>query len=93
MSSHEDPTKYLHISQHGAEYPEDPSLKDVNHLAETIRNVCNLNIGDPPSDQGLSKEHVVEVDELVEKELLCAWMSTNSHSICLSLCVQICSPN
>ena len=39
-------------------------------MAETIQNACNLNVGDIPSDQGLSKEQVVEVVELVEKELL-----------------------
>ena len=35
-----------------------------------MRKVCNLNVGDLTSDQGLSKEQVVEVVELVEKELL-----------------------
>ena len=51
-------------------YQEDPNLKDVNHLAETIRQVCNLNIGDLPSDRDLSKDQVVEIVELVERELL-----------------------
>jgi hypothetical protein len=63
---------YPTISNHGgdgAEHLEDPNLKDVHHLAETIQ-VCNLNVGDLASDQGLSKEQVVEVVELVEKELL-----------------------
>lgn len=64
------PTIYTNTNSDGAERPEDPNLKDVNHLAEMIQNVCNLNVGDIPSDQGLSKEQVVEVVELVEKELL-----------------------
>jgi len=64
------PAIYPCTGSDGAEHPEDPNLKDVNHLAETIRKVCNLNVGDLPSDQGLSKEQVVEVVELVEKELL-----------------------
>jgi hypothetical protein len=66
------PTIYPYTGSDGAEYLEDPNLKDVNvnHLAETIRKVCNLNVGDLASDQGLSKEKVVEVVELVEKELL-----------------------
>ncbi|MGB6627820.1 MAG: hypothetical protein WBE61_06790 [Nitrososphaeraceae archaeon] len=64
------PTIYPYTGSDGAEHLEDPNLKDVNHLAETIRKVCNLNVGDLASDQGLSKEQVVEVVELVEKELL-----------------------
>ena len=49
---------------------EDPNLNDVNHFAETIRNVCNQNVDDLTSDQVLSKKQVVEIVELVEKELL-----------------------
>jgi hypothetical protein len=64
------PTIYPYTGSDGAEHPEDPNLKDVNHLAETIRKVCNLNVSDMSSDQGLSNEQVVEVVELVEKELL-----------------------
>jgi len=64
------PTIYTYTNSDGAERPEDSNLNDVNHLAETIRIVCNLNVGEIPSDQGLSKEQVVEVVELVEKELL-----------------------
>jgi hypothetical protein len=64
------PNIYPYTGSDGAEHLEDPNLKDVNHLAETIRKVCNLNVGDLASDQGLSKEQVVEVVELVEKELL-----------------------
>ena len=64
------PTIYPYTGSDGAEHLEDPNLKDVNHLAETIRKVCNLNVGDLASDHGLSKEQVVEVVELVEKELL-----------------------
>ena len=54
------PTIYPYTGSDGAEHLEDPNLKDVNHLAETIRKVCNLNVGDLASDQGLSKEQVVE---------------------------------
>jgi hypothetical protein len=64
------PTIYTYTSSDGAEHSEDPNLKDVNHLAETIQRTCNLNIHDLTSDKGLSKEQVVEVVELVEKELL-----------------------
>jgi hypothetical protein len=64
------PTIYTYTNSDGAERPEDSNLKDVNHLAETIQNACNLNVGDIPSDQGLSKVQVVELVELVEKELL-----------------------
>jgi hypothetical protein len=39
-------------------------------LAETIRNICNLNVDDLPPDKDLSKEQVVGVVELVENELL-----------------------
>jgi hypothetical protein len=64
------PTIYTYPNSDGAEQPEDSNLKDVGHLAETIRNVCNLNVNDLPSDNDLSKEQVVDVVELVEKELL-----------------------
>ncbi len=64
------PTIYTRTGSDGAEHPEDSNLKDVNHLAETIRKVCNLNVGDLPLDKGLSKEQVVEIVELVEEELL-----------------------
>ena len=51
----------------GAEHPEDSNLKDVDHLAETIRNICNLNANHLLSDNDLSKEQVVDDVELVEK--------------------------
>jgi hypothetical protein len=38
--------------------------------AETIRDVCKLNFGDAASDQSVSREQVVDIIELVEKELL-----------------------
>lgn len=64
------PTIYSYTGSDGAEHLEDPNLKDVNHLAETIQKVCNLNVGNLPSGEGLSNEQVIEVVELVEKELL-----------------------
>lgn len=64
------PTIYSYTGSDGAEHLEDPNLKDVNHLAETIQKVCNLNVGTLSSGQGLSNEQVIEVVELVEKELL-----------------------
>ena len=65
------PTIYTYTGSEGAEHPEDPNLKDVNHLAEAVRNVCDLNVDDDlPYDNDLSKDQVVEVVELVEKELL-----------------------
>lgn len=64
------PTNYSYTGSDGAEHLEDPNLKDVNHLAETIQKVCNLNVGTLSSGQGLSNEQVIEVVELVEKELL-----------------------
>src|ERR671931_818432 len=64
------PTIYTYTGLDGAEHTEDPNLKDVNHLAETIRKVCNLSVDHLQVDQDLSKEQVVEVVELVEKELL-----------------------
>jgi hypothetical protein len=64
------PAIFMYTGSDGAEYSEDPNLKDIYHLAETIRDVCKLNIGDAPYDQSLSKEQVVEIVELVEKELL-----------------------
>src|SRR5215472_4642322 len=54
----------------GMKYLEDSNLKDVCHLAETIRSVCNLTIDDLSSIQSLSKQQVVEIVELVEHELL-----------------------
>jgi len=54
----------------GMKYLEDSNLKDVCHLAETIRRVCNLTIDDLSSIQSLSKQQVVEIVELVEHELL-----------------------
>lgn len=63
------PTIYTRTGSDGAEHPEDSNLKDLNHLAETIRKVCNLNGGDLPLDKGLSKEQVVEIVELVEELL------------------------
>jgi len=64
------PTIYTYTGSNGAEHPEDPNLKDLNHLAETIQKLCNLTVDDLQVDQDLSKEQVVEVVELVEKELL-----------------------
>jgi hypothetical protein len=64
------PTIYTYPNYDGAEHPEDSNLKDVDHLAETIRNICNLSVNDLPPDNDLSKEQVVDVVELVEKELL-----------------------
>ena len=54
----------------GMKYLEDSNLKDVCHLAETIRRVCNLTIDDLSSIQSLSKQQVIEIVELVEHELL-----------------------
>lgn len=54
----------------GIRYREDSNLKDVCHLAETIRRVCNLPIDDISSIQSLSKQQVIEIVELVEHELL-----------------------
>src|SRR5215831_5242815 len=54
----------------GIKYLEDSNLKDVCHLAETIRRVCNLTIDDLSSIQSLSKQQVIEIVELVEHELL-----------------------
>jgi hypothetical protein len=54
----------------GMNYREDSNLKDVCHLAETIRRVCNLTIDDLSSIQSLSKQQVIEIVELVEHELL-----------------------
>src|SRR4029077_6288397 len=64
------PTIYTYPNSDGAEKSEDSNLKDVGYSAETILNVCNLNVNDLPSDNDLSKEQVVDVVELVEKELL-----------------------
>jgi hypothetical protein len=54
----------------GMKYLEDSNLKDVCHLAETIRRVCNLTIDDLSSIQSLSKQQVIEIVELVEHELV-----------------------
>jgi hypothetical protein len=54
----------------GMKYGGDSNLKDVCHLAETIRRVCNLPIDDLSSIQSLSKRQVIEIVELVEHELL-----------------------
>jgi hypothetical protein len=51
-------------------YRKDSNLKDVCHLAETIRRVCNVAIDDLLSSQSLSKQQVIEIVELVERELL-----------------------
>ena len=49
------PTIYPYTGSDGAEHLEDPNLKDVNHLAETIRKVCNLNVGDLASIMAYQK--------------------------------------
>ncbi len=64
------PTIYMYTGEDGAEHPEDSNLKDIQHLAETIQKVCNLNINSGDAHQDLSKEQVVEIVEIVEKELL-----------------------
>src|SRR5215208_6673420 len=61
---------FMYTGSDGAEYSEDPNLKDICHLAETIRDVYKLNFGDAASDQSVSREQVVDIIELVEKELL-----------------------
>ena len=55
------PAIFMYTGSDGAEYSEDPNLKDIYHLAETIRDVCKLNIGDTASNQSLSKEQVIEI--------------------------------
>jgi hypothetical protein len=64
------PTIYMYTGEDGAEHPEDSNLKDIQHLAETIQKVCNLNVNSGDVHQDLSKEQVVEIVEIVEKELL-----------------------
>jgi|GEM_PF-1218052 len=54
----------------GVKYRKDSNLKDVCHLAETIRRVCNVAIDDLLSSQSLSKQQVIEIVELVEREIL-----------------------
>jgi len=54
----------------GVKYRKHSNLKDVCHLAETIRRVCNVAIDDLLSSQSLSKQQVIEIVELVERELL-----------------------
>jgi hypothetical protein len=44
------PAIFMYTGSDGAEYSEDPNLKDIYHFAETIRNVCKLNIGYAASD-------------------------------------------
>jgi hypothetical protein len=61
------PTIYMYTGQNGAEHPEDSNLKDIQHLAETIQKVCNLNVNSGDAQQGLSKQQAVEI---VERELL-----------------------
>ena len=61
-------TKSRHAD--GMNYREDSNLKDVCHLAETIRRVCNLAIDDLSSIQSLSKQQIIEIVQLVEHELL-----------------------
>jgi hypothetical protein len=64
------PILSTYTSADGMKYREDSNLKDVCHLAETIRRVCNLAIDDLSSIQSLSKQQVIEIVELVEYELL-----------------------
>jgi hypothetical protein len=64
------PTIYMYTGEDGAEHPEDSNLKDIQHLAETIQKVCNLNVNSDNAQQVLSKQQVVEIVEIVEKELL-----------------------
>jgi hypothetical protein len=64
------PTIYMYTGDDGAEHPEDSNLKDIQHFAETIQKVCNLNINSDNTHQDLSKQQVVEIVEIVEKELL-----------------------
>jgi hypothetical protein len=64
------PTIYMYTGDDGAEHAEDSNLKDIQHLAETIQKVCNLNINLNNAQQDLSKQQVVEIVETVEKELL-----------------------
>ncbi|MGC2426499.1 MAG: hypothetical protein WA421_05655, partial [Nitrososphaeraceae archaeon] len=64
------PNIYMYTGPDGAEHSEDSNLKDIQHLAETIQKVCNLNINSNNAQQDLSKQQVVEIVEIVEKELL-----------------------
>ena len=64
------PTIYMYTGQDGAEHPEDSNLKDIQHLAETIQKVCNLNVNSNNAQQDLSKQQAVEIVEIVERELL-----------------------
>src|SRR4051794_25414386 len=64
------PTIYMYTGEDGAEHPEDSNLKDIKHLAEAIQKVCNLNVNSHNAHQDLSKQQVVEIVEIVEKELL-----------------------
>jgi hypothetical protein len=64
------PTIYMYTGHDGAEHPEDSNLKDIQHLAETIQKVCNLNVDSGDAHEDLSKQQVIEIVEIVEKELL-----------------------
>ena len=64
------PTIYMYTGQDGVEHPEDSNLKDIQHLAETIQKVCNLNINSDNTHEDLSKQQVIEIVEIVERELL-----------------------
>jgi hypothetical protein len=64
------PNIYMYTGPDGAEHSEDSNLKDILHLAETIQKTCNLNINPDNTHQDLSKQQVVEIVEIVEKELL-----------------------
>ena len=61
------PTIYMYTGQDGSEHPEDSNLKDIQHLAETIQKVCNLNVNSNNAQQDLSKQQAVEIVEIVEK--------------------------
>jgi hypothetical protein len=64
------PTIYMYTGHDGAEHPEDSNLKDIQHLAETIQKVCNLNINSNNAHQDLSKQQAVDIVEIVERELI-----------------------
>lgn len=58
------PTIYTYTGPDKVVHSEDPNLKDVSHLAETIQKICKLTIDELPSSGDLSKEQVVEIVEL-----------------------------
>jgi hypothetical protein len=64
------PTIYMYTGEDGAKHPEDSNLKDMQHLAETIQKICNLNINSDNAHQDLTTQQAVEIVEIVEKELL-----------------------